>query len=175
MPSKYRPQLFGWIDDLDKGRNYLSMEDDRLIYANNNYCVFTRKTLFDQLFYLFLSLILVAGFIFLSFFIVDFIILLIKTSNIETLLIVMIAMIAYLIGLYSVILPELYQNLFPRRGSPIVFNRQTQKVYVNESYFFNFKFWRNPLFFSPLQKGVSKNTIGRICKVWWYTTIHLMP
>ena len=43
MLSQYRPQLLGWIDDLDKGTNHLSGADDRLLYANDNYCAFLRK------------------------------------------------------------------------------------------------------------------------------------
>ena len=43
MPSQYRPQILGWIDDLDKGTNYLSGADDRLLYANDNYCAFLGK------------------------------------------------------------------------------------------------------------------------------------
>ncbi|TEA28102.1 hypothetical protein, partial [Candidatus Schmidhempelia bombi] len=63
MPSKYRPQLFGWIGDLDKGPRSVTLHDDRLIYANDNYCVFKRKIASDQIFYLFLSFIaLIFGF-----------------------------------------------------------------------------------------------------------------
>ena len=43
MPSQYRPQILGRIDDLDKGTYYLSGADDRLLYANDNYCAFLRK------------------------------------------------------------------------------------------------------------------------------------
>ena len=43
MPSKYRPQIFGWFDDLDKIASYkYESHNDRLIYANNNYCAFIR-------------------------------------------------------------------------------------------------------------------------------------
>ena len=59
MPSQYRPQLLGWIDDLDKGTNYLSGADDRLLYANDNYCAFLRKTSSDQIFYLCISTIII--------------------------------------------------------------------------------------------------------------------
>ncbi|OCG61573.1 hypothetical protein A9G48_10215 [Gilliamella sp. wkB18] len=52
MPSQYQPQIFGWIGDLVKGGNSLTDADDRLLYANDNYCAFIRKTKSDQLLYL---------------------------------------------------------------------------------------------------------------------------
>ena len=52
MPSQYRPQILGWIGDLDKGSKNISGADDRLLYANDNYCAFLRKTSSDQIFYL---------------------------------------------------------------------------------------------------------------------------
>ncbi len=53
MPSKYRPQIFGWFDDLDKIASYkYESHNDRLIYANNNYCAFIRKTFNAQIFYI---------------------------------------------------------------------------------------------------------------------------
>ncbi|OCG15938.1 hypothetical protein A9G24_00910 [Gilliamella sp. App6-5] len=55
------------------------------------------------------------------------------------------------------LIPELYHNLFTRRGSPIIFNRKTGKVYINESYFFNFKVLRNPLtFLHPNKKRIKE-------------------
>ena len=51
MPSKYRPQILGWFGDLDKGPYSLPLHDDRLIYANNNYCAFIRKERNDKIFY----------------------------------------------------------------------------------------------------------------------------
>jgi len=42
MPSKYRPQIIDWFDDLDKRANEWVSHDGRLIYANNNYCAFIR-------------------------------------------------------------------------------------------------------------------------------------
>ena len=59
MPSKYQPQILGWIGDLDKGGNYLTGADQRLLYANDNYCAFIRKTKSNQIFYLLISLILI--------------------------------------------------------------------------------------------------------------------
>ena len=56
MPSKYRPQRFGWIGDLEKGKNYLTSPEDRLIYVNDNYCSLIRQTLTDKIFYIFISL-----------------------------------------------------------------------------------------------------------------------
>ncbi|WP_392562134.1 hypothetical protein RHO12_01190 [Orbus sturtevantii] len=146
MPSKYRPQLFGWIGDLGKGCNYLSAADERLIYANDNYCVFIRKTLGNQLLYLLLSLLLllmlVAAIIFVTLLIIS---LMTPPDNGMLAFSIFVSFIA-VIALYLII-PEFYQNLFAKRGEPIIFNRKTEKVYINESYFFNFKFWRNPLMF----------------------------
>ncbi|OTP80977.1 hypothetical protein [Gilliamella apicola] len=61
MPSQYRPQILGWIGDLDKGSKNISGADDRLLYANDNYCAFLRKTSSDQIFYLCISLICIIG------------------------------------------------------------------------------------------------------------------
>ncbi|WP_141674664.1 hypothetical protein, partial [Gilliamella sp. Fer1-1] len=65
MPSQYRPQIWGWIGDLDKGGNYLTGADDRLLYANDNYCAFIRKTKSDQFFYLCLSGVISIGLMFI--------------------------------------------------------------------------------------------------------------
>ncbi|WP_392562135.1 hypothetical protein RHO12_01195 [Orbus sturtevantii] len=147
MPSKYRPQLFGWIDDLGKGCNYLSAADERLIYANENYCAFIRKTLGNQLLYLLLSLLsllmLVAAIIFVTLLIIS---LMTPPPDNGMLALSIFMLFMSLITIYLII-PEFYQNLFAKRGEPIIFNRKTEKVYINESYFFNFKFWRNPLMF----------------------------
>ncbi|OCG19509.1 hypothetical protein [Gilliamella sp. App4-10] len=51
MPSKYRPQIFGWFGDLDKGPRLVPLHDDRLSYANNNYCAFIRQIPSDLIFY----------------------------------------------------------------------------------------------------------------------------
>ncbi|MBI0029620.1 hypothetical protein H3S88_13185, partial [Gilliamella sp. B14448G11] len=53
----------------------------------------------------------------------------------ELALIGIIGFITCSFGLYLII-PEFYQNAFSRLGNPIIFNRKTGKVYVNESYFF---------------------------------------
>ena len=146
MPSKYRPQRFGWIGDLEKGKNYLTSPEDRLLYANDNYCVFKRKILSDQIFYFcicILGFILgIASIIILSplFWILDF------KNNSSVIIIVTIGLVTVCFALY-ILIPEFYQNLFPCRGNPIIFNRKTGKVYVNENYFFNFKILRNPLTF----------------------------
>jgi hypothetical protein len=158
MPSKYRPQLFGWIDDLDKGPRSVPLHDDRLIYANDNYCAFMRKTLSDQIFYFFIYGIVIIAIIFYIFINVPFFLEpSIKTENDKIIFILLFTgAIFCLLALY-VIIPEIYQNLFPRRGSPIIFNRKTNKVYVNESYFFNFKFWRNPLtFLLPAKRRIKE-------------------
>ncbi|WP_392562133.1 hypothetical protein RHO12_01185 [Orbus sturtevantii] len=146
MPSKYRPQLFGWIDDLDKGPRYVTSTDERLLYANDNYCAFIRKTLGNQLFYLFISLLCTLMLIALIGIFVFIIMLLLNEPNHTMLAFSIFVSFIAVIALYLII-PEFYQNLFAKRGEPIIFNRKTQKVYINESYFFNFKFWRNPLMF----------------------------
>ncbi|WP_218777147.1 DUF6708 domain-containing protein, partial [Gilliamella apicola] len=64
--------------------------------------------------------------------------------------------ILFVITLYLMI-PELYQNLFTRKGSPIIFNRKTNKVYINESYFFNFTSFKNPIhFLQPNKKRIKE-------------------
>ncbi|OCG32072.1 hypothetical protein A9G33_04510 [Gilliamella sp. Choc3-5] len=157
MPSQYQPQIFGWISDLDKGGNYLTGADDRLLYANDNYCAFIRKTKSDQFFYLFLFCIVLIGYIFAmsiySYFFFD----VIKIDDITILFILNAGMFLFTFVIYSTILPEFYQNIFTRRGSPIIFNRKTGKVYINESYFFNFKVLRNPLtFLHPNKKRIKE-------------------
>jgi hypothetical protein len=157
MPSKYRPQLFGWIGDLDKGPRSVPLHDDRLIYANDNYCAFRRKIASDQIFnlciYFICSILLI---LLLPIIIYGFTLLNINSDNISFFFLMLTALIWCVGGLY-VIVPELYQNLFTHRGSPIIFNRKTNKVYVNESYFFNFKFWRNPLtFLFPAKRRIKE-------------------
>ncbi|WP_430876416.1 DUF6708 domain-containing protein [Gilliamella sp. G0441] len=147
MPSKYRPQRFGWIGDLEKGKNYLTSPEDRLIYANDNYCVLKRKKLSDQIFYLIISTLLLIGYIIISIYYYQAVPIFIKFNHTSILILITIGILAFTIAIYFSLLPEFYQNLFTRRGSPIIFNRKTGKVYVNESYFFSFRFWYNPLFF----------------------------
>ncbi|WP_392562132.1 hypothetical protein RHO12_01180 [Orbus sturtevantii] len=157
MPSKYRPQLFGWIDDLDKGPRYVTSTDERLLYANDNYCAFIRKTLGNQLLYLLLSLLsllmLVAAIIFVTLLIIS---LMTPPPDNGMLALSIFMLFMSLITIYLII-PEFYQNLFAKRGEPIIFNRKTEKVYINESYFFNFKFWRNPLMFLlPVKRRIKE-------------------
>ena len=157
MPSKYRPQIIGWIDDLDKIASYkYESHNDRLIYANNNYCAFIRKTFNDQIFYTclyFISIILANGIIIGCLWLA----VLHDNSKIEFVdLVVIIGFITCSFALY-IIIPEFYQNAFSRRGSPIIFNRQTGKVYVNESYFFNIKVRRHPkLFLQPKKRRIQE-------------------
>ena len=146
MSSKYRPQRFGWIGDLEKGKNYLTSPEDRLIYANDNYCVFKRKILSDQIFYF---CICILGFIFgIPLILISFPLLMELDFCRESLefITIIVILITACFALY-ILIPEFYQNLFPCRGNPIIFNRKTGKVYVNENYFFNFKILRNPLTF----------------------------
>ncbi|OCG46177.1 hypothetical protein A9G35_05530 [Gilliamella sp. Choc5-1] len=156
MPSQYQPQIFGWISDLEKGGNYLTGADQRLLYANDNYCAFIRKTKSDQIFYLFMYLIVL---IFLIPAIILWI-LLIFVFNIENeSKITILGISAFTICCVAIylVIPEIYHNLFTRRGSPIIFNRKTGKVYINESYFFNFKVLRNPLtFLHPNKKRIKE-------------------
>ena len=148
MPSKYRPQLLGWIGDLEKGKNYLTSPEDRLIYTNDNYCVLKRKILFDQIFYLFLAgIINIVSIYTIPTLILALIDIKIDSDDVKIIFIVFCMMLILNIFILYIIIPEFYQNLFPCRGNPIIFNRKTGKVYVNESYFFNFKILRNPLTF----------------------------
>ncbi|MCX8693463.1 hypothetical protein J3U07_03285, partial [Gilliamella sp. B2881] len=156
MPSKYQPQILGWIGDLDKGSNYLTGADQRLLYANDNYCAFIRLVLSTKIFYIFIytiALILGIGTIILCLdLILNF------NSNTEKIILNLGIFIFFVtwFALYLVI-PLLYQTLFSHRGSPIIFNRKTGKVYVNESYFFNFKVLRNPLtFLLPNKKRIKE-------------------
>ena len=153
MPSKYRPQIIGWIDDLDKIASYkYESHNDRLIYANNNYCAFIRKTFNDQIFYTCLYFVCSIGIIILILGMVW----LIFGFDREATLIGIIGFILCSFALY-IIIPEFYQNAFSRRGSPIIFNRQTGKVYVNESYFFNFKVRRHlKLFLQPKKRRIQE-------------------
>ena len=147
MSSKYRPQLLGWIGDLEKGKNYLTSPEDRLIYANDNYCVLKRKKLSDQIFYLFISLIVIFIFGFCIIFYYSNPLEPPKNRDAEIIDHILLAGIILSWIIIYLMIPEFYQNLFSRRGNPIIFNRKTGKVYVNESYFFNFKILRNPLTF----------------------------
>ncbi|OCG44379.1 hypothetical protein A9G28_02600 [Gilliamella sp. Fer1-1] len=156
MPSQYQPQIFGWIGDLDKGGNYLKGADDRLLYANDNYCAFIRKTLSDQIFYL--SIFLVTFALLMPAIYMCFSLILDLDLKDESLIYITFVtiLITSLVALY-ISIPEIYQNLFTRRGSPIIFNRKTGKVYINESYFFNFKVLRNPLtFLHPNKKRIKE-------------------
>jgi hypothetical protein len=157
MPSKYRPQIFGWFGDLDKGPRLVPLHDDRLSYANNNYCAFIRQDHNDQIFYACLYII---GFIFGTGSTVSFLWLITEYDNptikLFTLMVIIVGFIASCLGMY-ILIPELYLNLFSRRGSPIIFNRKTGKVYVNESYFFNFKILRHPaVFLQPKKRRIKE-------------------
>ncbi|OCG54179.1 hypothetical protein A9G36_08820 [Gilliamella sp. Choc6-1] len=157
MPSKYRPQILGWFGDLDKGPYSVPLHDDRLSYANNTYCAFIRKVPSDQIFYLCLSISLILMFMVLIFFSFGFFSILLKKSEWNVFFIVLVGMLLVSFVIYSYALPELYQNAFSWRGSPIIFNRKTGKVYVNESYFFNFKVLRHPsVFLQPKKRRIKE-------------------
>ena len=157
MPSKYQPQILGWIGDLEKGGNYLTGADQRLLYANDNYCAFIRKTLNDQILYLSIFALVSITYVFLIVIYIYFFEVISVKKHFNIFLVITTGMLIYTIAMYLTFLSELYQNLFTRRGSPIIFNRKTGKVYVNESYFFNFKVLRNPLtFLYPNKKRIKE-------------------
>ena len=157
MPSKYRPQIPGCIGDLNKGPTYLMGADNRLLYTNDNYCVFIRKPKTEQightLGYLFAFILSIPATILSILLVFVF-----NTSpyDVKIEILGIACFICCCLGIY-VVLPELYQNLFTRRGAPIIFNRKTGKVYVNESYFYNFKFLKNPLtYLHPSKKRIKE-------------------
>ncbi|OCG18838.1 hypothetical protein A9G24_11400 [Gilliamella sp. App6-5] len=157
MPSKYRPQIFGWFGDLDKGPYSVPLHDRRLSYANNNYCAFIRQDHNDQIFYtcLYFVVVIVLLILLIGFptFIMDYDH---PDSGRMLCFIGIIGFITCCIGMYYAV-PQLYHNLFSRRGSPIIFNRKTGKVYVNESDFFNFKFLRHPaVFLQPKKRRIKE-------------------
>ena len=157
MPSKYRPQIVGWFGDLDKGPHSLPLHDDRLIYANDNYCAFIRQEHSDQIFYtclyfvaIILGIILIVGTVMFIFGFND--------SEIGDQLTI-VGIIGFITCCFALnyAIPEFYQNAFSRLGSPIIFNRKTGKVYVNESYFFNFKVLRHPkVFLQPKKRRIQE-------------------
>ena len=157
MPSKYRPQIVGWFGDLDKGPYSVPLHDDRLIFANDNYCAFIRKEHSDQIFYtclyfvaIILGIILIVGTV---MFIFGF-----NYSKIGDQLTI-VGIIGFITCCFALnyAIPEFYQNAFSRLGSPIIFNRKTGKVYVNESYFFNFKILRHPkVFLQPKKRRIQE-------------------
>ena len=157
MPSKYRPQIVGWFGDLDKGPYSLPLHDDRLIYANDNYCAFIRQDHNDQIFYtciyfvgIILGIILIIGFPFCIFGFND------SEIGDKLTIVGIIGFITCCFVLYLAI-PEFYYNAFSRLGNPIIFNRKTGKVYVNESYFFNFKVLRHPkVFLQPKKRRIQE-------------------
>ncbi|WP_085248271.1 DUF6708 domain-containing protein [Gilliamella mensalis] len=157
MPSKYRPQIFGWFGDLDKGPYSVPLHDRRLSYANNNYCAFIRQDLNDQIFYtcLYFVIVIVLLILLIGFptFIMDYDHL---DSGSMLCFIGIIGFITCCLGMYYAV-PQLYHNLFSHCGSPIIFNRKTGKVYVNESYFFNFKVLRHPaVFLQPKKRRIKE-------------------
>ena len=158
MASKYRPQIPGCIGDLDKGAKYISDADNRLLYTNDNYCVFIRKIKLEQIFHsslFLLALVMSVIGIYVGFKLCSILIRLKDKEDIYALLLTIITLSAMIFAFFNIILPGLYQNLFTRRGSPIIFNRKTGKVYVNESYFFNFRILYNPIYlFYPNKKRI---------------------
>ncbi|WP_392551728.1 hypothetical protein RHO14_09630 [Orbus wheelerorum] len=146
MSSKYQPQLFGWFADLDKGACYRSELDEELIYTNNTFCMIKRLSaenrlfsgiLFSLAFILSIPLFYIMLFSFtlpLFFSYSD-----IPSDFIELSFLSIIALILCIVADYCFVIPELFKTFFSPKDSPIVFNRKTNKVYINESEFFSFK------------------------------------
>ena len=156
MPSKYRPQILGWFGDLDKGPHSLPLHDDRLIYANDNYCAFIRQEHNDQIFYTCLYFIAI---ILLNVTIIGCVWLAVLHDNSKIEFVDLVVIACFITSLFALnyAIPEFYQNTFSRLGSPIIFNRKTGKVYVNESYFFNFKILRHPkVFLQPKKRRIQE-------------------
>ncbi|MFQ1007586.1 hypothetical protein B6D12_06350 [Gilliamella apicola] len=156
MPSKYRPQIFGWFGDLDKGPYSIPLHDDRLIYANDNYCAFIRQEHNDQIFYTCLYFIAI---ILLNVTIIGCVWLAVLHDNSKIEFVDLVVIACFITSLFALnyAIPEFYQNAFSRLGSPIIFNRKTGKVYVNESYFFNFKILRHPkVFLQPKKRRIQE-------------------
>ncbi|OCF93817.1 hypothetical protein A9G17_12185 [Gilliamella sp. wkB7] len=156
MPSKYRPQILGWFGDLDKGPHSLPLHDDRLIYANDNYCAFIRQEHNDQIFYTCLYFIAI---ILLNVTIIGCVWLAVLHDNSKIEFVDLVVIACFITSLFALnyAIPEFYQNAFSRLGSPIIFNRKTGKVYVNESYFFNFKILRHPkVFLQPKKRRIQE-------------------
>ncbi|WP_392561775.1 hypothetical protein RHO12_11720 [Orbus sturtevantii] len=146
MSSKYQPQLFGWFADLDKGACYRSELDKELIYTNNTFCMIGRLSVENRLF---------SGILFSLAFILSiplFYIMLfsftlplffsysdIPSDFIELSFLSIIVLILCIVADYCFVIPELFRAFFSPKDSPIVFNRKTNKVYINESEFFSFK------------------------------------
>jgi len=146
MSSKYQPQLFGWFADLDKGACYRSELDEELIYANNTFCMIRRLSVENRLFsgILFsLAFILTIPIIYMS--ITDFIYPLIFSYTkmppffFKICFVFIGGGLICVIANYCFLIPELFKTFFSPKDSPIVFNRKTNKVYINESEFFSFK------------------------------------
>ncbi|WP_392561771.1 hypothetical protein RHO12_11700 [Orbus sturtevantii] len=141
MPSKYQPQLFGWFADLDKGACYRSELDEELIYTNNTFCMIRRLGFEERILYgLLISIASILGLLGLLG-LIDLIFYVIQKSfmdNTEIFLYIIACIIVFLL-IYCLLLPELFRTFFSPKDSPIVFNRKTNKVYINESEFFSFK------------------------------------
>ncbi|MCX8700672.1 hypothetical protein J3U11_06255 [Gilliamella sp. B2840] len=156
MASKYRPQIIGCIGDLEKGPTYLMGADERLLYANDNFCAFIRKKKSTQIFHSLMYIFVILSFPVAMYMSLQLILLWDEDDEIYFLTLPIFIEVISVLAIYLFI-PEFYHNLFTRRGAPIIFNRKTGKVYVNESYFFNFKVLRNPLtFLHPNKKRIKE-------------------
>ena len=164
MPSKYQPQLFCWHADLQKGSNLLSSPEKNIIYVNDNYCAIRRIKKTWQVFGSIVSFVIcLLALLILKhacefLYEVDLQADVIFQNDIEGRIFFDVLTIFGLVCfLYLVFLPRLYMDIFSRRGCPIIFNRKTQKVYINENYFFNFKLLRNPLYYLlPFKKRIKE-------------------
>ncbi|KES12702.1 Fungal family of unknown function (DUF1776), partial [Gilliamella apicola SCGC AB-598-B02] len=93
-------------------------------------CAFLRKTSSDQIFYLCISFICTIA----SIFLIPSLSYALSSCNSKTVYFLLLTFLFCFILVLYLMIPELYQNLFTRKGSPIIFNRKTNKVYINESY-----------------------------------------
>ena len=129
MPSKYRPQIFGWFGDLDKGPYSLPLHDDRLIFANDNYCAFIRKERNDQIFYTCINFILI---ILLNGMIIGCLWLAVLHDNSKIEFVDLVVIACFITSCFAL-------------------------KYVNESYFFNFKVLRHPkVFLQPKKRRIQE-------------------
>ncbi|WP_392551727.1 hypothetical protein RHO14_09625 [Orbus wheelerorum] len=156
MSSKYQPQQFGWIGDLEKGLSPRSELDDELIYVNNTFCMLGR---FRQAQRLLNGILMSIAFILgmgLCIGIIVFAIpseLLDSSSRDFSVIFVYIAScVLIIVAIYCFLIPELFKTFFSPKDSPIVFNRKTNKVYINESEFFSLKPRFNPLYLLQARK-----------------------
>ncbi|WP_392551726.1 hypothetical protein RHO14_09620 [Orbus wheelerorum] len=156
MSSKYQPQQFGWIGDLEKGLSPRSELDDELIYVNNTFCMIGRFRQAQRLSNgILMSIAFILGMVLLVliiFFALPSKSLYSSSSNSGVIFAYIVGFVLTIFANYSFLIPELFKTFFSPKDSPIVFNRKTNKVYINESEFFSFKPRFNPLYLLQARK-----------------------